>query len=801
MAVFLGTHSLFECLRIPDDGGALDSWAKDYINFSHDKLYFLRLWPTDSSTPAPWRLHTKPYKMLKTSSFRSFLQRPGENCGLILLAGWIALKVFLFCPLTIYVTNAEEMQVGFHSLVFLYLIPFLVSAAILVFSGLALPAGPRRCYVAILAAIGGLLWLQGDVLLWSYGSLDGSFIDWRREAWKGYVDSSIWLAVLVAAVYWRRHLVPRVRSGVLLLLAIQLGSLLFMNPWAALVKKPQPSMLKLDLPDRLVRFSGSHNVIHIVLDGFQSDVFEELVEGSERYRENFRGFTFFREATTSTRVTHLSIPSFISASTYRNQIPAWKYKRQIFKGKNILKTLADAGYQIDLASGVSWLSHLHSGAMVYGIPHPFREKAEIERWHAAFLLDLSLFRLAPHFIKREIYNQQAWLISSMNPGPSGTHYKHFSDNEFFRRFTEESSLGRETPVYKLIHLLTPHPPLVVDERNLPARTPLKNTRENFRRQSADTLEWVLRFLDKLRKLSIYDDSTIIIQADHGSGLSFQLQDRTGQWIDSRKSSLRISGAVLPLFLVKPALSKGVLRVSDAQVELNDLPATIVALLGLPGEFGGKNIFEVKSGERRDRRYNRGMVNRDTSSKTGFFTALQEYVISGSVFVESSWRKGTLYQKPAEHRDTDYPWGTLLTFGRSGNVHRFLLDGWSVPSESERTTWTRADEARLSFRISPPKRGRVFLSVKATPFVVKEILPRQRVLIHVNDQFIGEWVLAERALRSRSIEVPANFFRDREVVIGFKFPDAATPREMGVNRDVRTLAVRFASISLHDGPAS
>ena len=102
--------------------------------------------------------------------------------------------------------------------------------AILVFSGLALPAGPRRCYIVILAAIAGLLWLQGDVLPWGYGSLDGSFIDWQPEAWKGYVDSSIWLAVLVAAVCWRRHLVPRLRSGVLLLLAVQLGSLLFYEP-------------------------------------------------------------------------------------------------------------------------------------------------------------------------------------------------------------------------------------------------------------------------------------------------------------------------------------------------------------------------------------------------------------------------------------------------------------------------------------------------------------------------------------------------------------------------------------------
>lgn len=718
---------------------------------------------------------------------------------LVLPAGWISLKIFFLCPLTIYVTNAEEMQVGYYSLALLYLIPFLSSVAVLVFLGMVLPAAPQRVYVAVLAAIGALLWLQGDILLWNYGPLDGSFIDWHREAWRGYVDSAIWLAVVVAAVYWKRQLVARARTGVLLLLAIQMGSLFFMNPWAALVQKTEPFVESLDFPESLAQFSASDNVIHIVLDGFQSDVFAELVESSKHYVERFEGFTFFREATTSTRVTHLSIPSFISASIYRNRIPAARFHHQIFNGKNILRTMAEAGYQIDVASGVPWMSRLYSGAMVYGIPHPFREKAEMERWHAAFLLDLSLFRLAPHFIKRAIYNNQAWLISSMNPGPAGTNYRHFSDIEFLGRLTGEAFLGRETPVYKLIHLLTPHPPLVVDERKLPARKPFKNTRENVRRQSADTVEGVLQFLDKLRKLSLYDDSTIVIQGDHGTSLSYRMQDRSGNWVDSRNSGLRISGAVLPLLLVKPARRKDRMQVSDAQVELNDLPATILALLGLPGEYGGKNIFEVKKGELRDRTYARGMVSRDVSRQTGFFTALQEYVISGSVFLESSWRKGTLYQKPADHRDTDYSWGTRLTFGKGGNVHRFLLDGWSIRSNSESTTWTKADEARLSFRISPPKRDRVVLSATILPFLAKELLPHQRVVIRVNGKFVGEWVLTERAMRSHSIEVPADIFRDDDVVIGFKFPNAVAPIELGVNRDVRTLAVRFASISLHDGP--
>ena len=81
----------FEGVILQEHSAPISCPTPNFAKGSHDKLYFLRLWPTDSSTPAPWRLHTKPYKMLKTSSFRSFLQRPGENCGLILLAGWIAL--------------------------------------------------------------------------------------------------------------------------------------------------------------------------------------------------------------------------------------------------------------------------------------------------------------------------------------------------------------------------------------------------------------------------------------------------------------------------------------------------------------------------------------------------------------------------------------------------------------------------------------------------------------------------------------------------------------------------------------
>jgi hypothetical protein len=538
-------------------------------------------------------------------------------------------------------------------------------------------------------------------------------------------------------------------------------------------------------------------VIHVVLDGFQSDIFEEIVADSKRYRDALRGFTFFKDAVTSSTVTYLSVPSFMTATTYLNHTPVWKFKQEALEGRNIVQVLANAGYQVDMASATNFSLNFHQDGSYYHIPRPFRGKEETEAWHAGFLLDLSLFRCAPHFVKGAIYNGQAWRISSTKLKGSGLVHNHFSGNEFLRHFTNKSSLGRDGAVYKYIHLITPHPPLVVAEGNVPADKPLERTRENHKRQSAYTLDRVIALLDKLRTLAIYDTSLIIIQSDHGSGESFRMREAgSDRWIDSLKSKLRVWGGVLPLLLVKPADSGGPLKVSEAPVVLNDIPATLSGLLGLPIAFGGKNVFAVKSGEERQRRYYREMSQRRRAAKTGYFESLQEYVITGSVFREASWQVGKIYRKPTAYRNRNYTWGTPLSFGIKGNVLRFLLDGWSVPGKDG--TWTAAKAVTLGLEVEPPKSDTVSLRATLFPFIVPDKLPRQRVLVRINDTPVGEWMLSDRVLRTHSVTIPATHFNENEVVIGFGFPDAASPKEMGVNPDVRTLGATFMDITLHDG---
>ena len=132
----------------------------------------------------------------------------------------------------------------------------------------------------------------------------------------------------------------------------------------------------------------------------------------------------------------------------------------------------------------------------------------------------------------------------------------------------------------------------------------------------------------------------------------------------------------------------------------------------------------------------------------------------------------------------------------GNVHRFLLKGWSGPGE--RGNWSKDRVASLGLVVDPPQNDLVELRATMAPFLVQERLPLQRLLVYVNNQPVGEWTLADKSFSTYSLAVPARYFQDKEVVLRFEFPNATSPKELGLNRDVRLLAAHFRDIRLIDG---
>jgi len=203
------------------------------------------------------------------------------------------------------------------------------------------------------------------------------------------------------------------------------------------------------------------------------------------------------------------------------------------------------------------------------------------------------------------------------------------------------SSTREKPVYKLIHLMHPHPPIVVDENCKFLGKVLDTTRENLKNQGRCGLEQVIQFLNRLQSMQLYDSSLIIIQADHGAGIPPRLENTDLPLTEGKTEKgklLPIIGSAATLMLIKKPFSQGPMTTSNTPAALTDIPSTLSHMLNLGESFPGKSIFKIKPGEVR-RRYFHYHFWKHQNWKNDYFDSLEEYIIEGSIFNLKSWKKG------------------------------------------------------------------------------------------------------------------------------------------------------------------
>jgi hypothetical protein len=559
-------------------------------------------------------------------------------------------SIFVFGPYTIYQGNIDEFSVSFPSTLRFFLVPALVIFLVLSLTGLLLPKKAHQLYISVLFVLGLLVWLQGNFLVWKYGLLNGQGFDWSRNAWRGWVDGTLWIGLLSLALIFYRKVYKIVAFASIIITAALLVSLLFTSLqkpeiWTT-AEKPALSSIP---AEEIFEFSAQQNVIQFILDGFQSDIFEEIIaEDFDHYSRALEGFTFFKEATGSFPTTYMAVPAFLSGQIYKNDIPMDRFLRGVNRGKTIFNVLYDRGFETDIVCEGRFVqgarySHHYQIAVPYGGTQQQNIKS-----NSALMLDLVLFRQAPHFLKKFIYNDERWLFQRLlTPKNYSLNLRYFSHQAFLRDMIKHLADKRNKPVYKYIHLMTTHFPIVVNKDCQYARG-LPTTRENIKIQAKCGLDDFIEFLDQLRSKGIYDSSLIILQADHGVGQEIKMTnlDKPGDEVDSIKNRTlpEIAGSALPLLAIKPPHSRENLKTSGAQVSLTDIPATIDHLLQLDDNFTGRSVFEVNPNEVRERRfYYHEWQNKNWQST--YLPRLDEFVIKGSIFDRNSWRWNFTFYRP------------------------------------------------------------------------------------------------------------------------------------------------------------
>ncbi|MEE4174143.1 MAG: hypothetical protein V2I57_07815 [Xanthomonadales bacterium] len=732
------------------------------------------------------------------------VDRPGWTTAALVCLAFIA-GPFGVTPLVLHSANQLNFNVG---LTWAMVGP--AGLALLVFVVLTPLARLSTRFAALVLGAAVMFWVQGHVLVWDYGVLDGRAIDWGDRAWRGALDGVLWLAVILGAAAFASRLRPYLATLSLALLAIYavtaIGSLATRTPAPAFHHYTLDETHQFD-------FSSQQNVILVVLDAFQSDVFQELLDTRSDLFDAFDGFTFYRNASAGFAKTYASIPLMFTGEWYDNSEPITAFVERSFLEHSVSTELVNSGWRVDLFPDIPRVVH-HDERVASNVVA--RNDPVLVAEDSGRLADLSLFRVSPHFLKRFWLNDDQWRLSAAwssrarehaNPTtlrqvdhPNGAARFALSALEFGRVAWDE-------PAFKFYHLMVPHEPFLLREDFSVERWPAG--REGFTGQSAATVRVLESLIRALASLGIDDRTSLVVVADHGGG-DYNAGVRLGDVVPapdpsaSPAMSEQYHASALPLVLVRPAGATGPLSISDDPVSIGDVAATLAREAGLPGARANAiGDGRDPGGASAERRY---YFYRHQGWEGDYLPPMEEFVVTGHSWDIDAWASTGRVIAPGGviERIQGLSAEERVRFDGQGLASTWLREGWSGAEPSG--TWSAAPRASLQIPLDlhssapPPTHIHFWL----TPFLAGGQLEAQRLRL---SEFTGTPTaseateLASWSVRSRgcfSAVLPAGWHETGALKLQLDLPDAAAPNDFGLSGDFRLLGVRLTAMEI--GPA-
>ena len=603
-------------------------------------------------------------------------------------------------------------------------------------SGLLLSARGFRRYVAVLCVAGVLLWAQGNLLVADYGLLDGGGLDLAAHAWRGPLEAGLWIAVLVLAVAFAARVVRAAPTASAMLMALQAAVLLL--PGVA----PAAGSTGVGLaagdetwrlpPPAVHELSSTRNLFLVVLDMFTSHVFADIFRAEQaRFDRDWSGFTYYSDHLGALRRTDGSLPAMLTGAAFRNEMPFGQFRA---RHPTIFEALGREGWRLRSLTPYPSVGHPDPSrpgveeTIRYTIPSPYGRYGDYLAAARAQLLDLSLFRHAPHGLKHHVYREQRWLLQARQAGrPDAAPRAEMpiGSLDFLADLTERVRAGGEAAVFTFLHLVTPHPPLVTEADCAYSGRPRPPTPESYEDQARCALVALGALWERLRALDLYDRSAIVVTADHGWDV-MSPADHPLRGIATPAGPLDgIAADATPLLLLKPAGAEGPLRTSHAPTTITDVPATLLDLADLPNTLQrGTSALALDPEAPRPRTF--ATHDGEGTWRRPYYDLLHEFAVDGRVTDPRSWR----YRR-AIFGPSDDP-------AARRRAHRVGLtearDGGPAPSGAG-TFWT----GEYAAFFLPAETGRVAFEVRKAPD-----LAAQTVTVRVDGEVVGRYRLADDA---------------------------------------------------------
>ncbi len=510
----------------------------------------------------------------KKISFKKWYQAP------LIASLAISFLITIYGPLEAYFLNKTDFWFDFYTIIGINIgmlvILSLVCFLILFIASLIHENFYRFCFSGYVVSF-FLLYIEGTFLSRDIPMLDGRKINWNAFSVHRIITIAVCIvliaivSVLIAKLSFKKTevIMKYILLGMTLMLFATVTYLGISNHGFERKKN-----MIVNREDEFV-MSSNKNVVYIIVDAVNGENFNNVLADHPEYYSDFSDFTYYSDMLSCYTQTIFCIPNMLTGEWINEDERLDVFFSHVFNTSPFLDRLESEGYRIGIYD--TYLSVAYDTERILQYDNIIRgniRQPDILNF-AKNLTKLVGYRYAPYDLKRFCQITDRDFKSAKNSEEKENLFKE--ENEcFYDDLLNNDITLIDEPCFRFYHIQGGHTPYTHDEdMNYIGDS-------TYEQEIAASMTVTNALIDKMKAAGVYDNSIIIIAADHG----FSLEDIPEARLN-------------PIFIVKGIGEKSdKMRISDAPVSHEDLMVAYDRLLD--GEMSD-SIFDYKSGDQRDRR--------------------------------------------------------------------------------------------------------------------------------------------------------------------------------------------------------
>lgn len=526
----------------------------------------------------------------------------------ILVSIAIPFIVFIGAPLQIYCSNIEEFRFIFTDVIGQTLLFFFGCSLIFFCSLFFVPELAYKILRGIYLGLAFMLFLQSNYLNGGLHSLSGdtsqSVIEMAGMPAVVF-NTVLWSAVIVgftlASVFVKKK---DIVGAVSLVLAVMVMATQTINTGVTAIttdfaganavsgmKKEDPEYVPTFLTtSNLTTVAEDRNVVLFVIDRFDSKKYYETNKNIvDPYLKDWGGFTYFEDHISMYGRTYPSLAYMLTRNKLENGQGRKQYFIDSYGNNQTLSKLHEQGYSVNLYTD-SYYGYYDAFYLPDYIDNKIITSEEslrrevVQEWNlfrsSTFM---GLYRILPHVFKDTFGTTSSAIVNQFVVYTSDdlTHPQASTDlKQAYQEVTRETFTANGDKQFTCFHVSGCHDVFYDTDWS---KAPMSK-RKDIKISLINSFAILNEYIKEMKRLGVYDNSTIIITGDHG-------------FEDSRTGDL-IMDKITALFVKRAGETEAKVKKSKAQVSHDNLWATIFASEGIAfdeAEFG-KSVFDVDENE-------------------------------------------------------------------------------------------------------------------------------------------------------------------------------------------------------------